>query len=185
MDRRIIRTTDLIRRYVLKALKTKSPTEISVSDICKGCNLSRSTFYLHYHSVGDVLEEITNRQINEIKKIAVAYLGRSEETVLHIGAHIRKNSEELTIILDSAPGYFANKMVELVEPVLLSQKGFDADAKATRYFTIFIIYGCMGMFRRWLSSGRDITAVELIRKFIEYFQIFKNQNLLDKPADNN
>ncbi len=183
MDRRIIRTTDVIRRYVLKALKTKRRGDISVSDICKGCNLSRSTFYLHYHSVSDVVEEIADKQIAEFKRIAMTYIGRSEETVLHIGAHIRKNSDELSVILDNVPGYFANKMVELVEPVLLSQDGFDADAKATRYFSIFIIYGCMGMFSRWLNSGRDITAVELIRKFIDYFTIFKNQNLLHKDAE--
>lgn len=46
-------------RALIALLETKDFAYITVSEICKTAGVNRSTFYLHYETVGDLLEETT------------------------------------------------------------------------------------------------------------------------------
>ena len=52
--------------YVLIALlEIKEFAYITVSEICKTAGVNRSTFYLHYETLGDLLEETTQHLLTD------------------------------------------------------------------------------------------------------------------------
>ena len=50
---------------LISLLKKKSFEYITVSEICEIAGVNRSTFYLHYETVGDLLEETTRYLLND------------------------------------------------------------------------------------------------------------------------
>ena len=50
---------------LISLLKKKSFEYITVSELCKFANVNRSTFYLHYETIGDLLEETAEYLIKE------------------------------------------------------------------------------------------------------------------------
>lgn len=58
MDKRVLKTRNLIKMTVAVMLKSKNIDEISVSDIAAQSLIQRATFYNHYSSVYDVVQDI-------------------------------------------------------------------------------------------------------------------------------
>ena len=50
---------------LISLLKKKSLEYITVSEICEKAGVNRSTFYLHYENIGDLLEETTRYLFND------------------------------------------------------------------------------------------------------------------------
>ncbi|MBO5937406.1 MAG: TetR/AcrR family transcriptional regulator [Clostridia bacterium] len=50
---------------LISLLKEKPFEYITVSEICKKAGVNRSTFYLHYETIGDLLEETTRYLLND------------------------------------------------------------------------------------------------------------------------
>lgn len=56
-DRRTLYTINVIKEAFLSLINQKRYTAITVSEICHVAEISRSTFYLHFNSLNDVLTE--------------------------------------------------------------------------------------------------------------------------------
>ena len=57
-DRRTRYTRQTIKDIFLEELKTKPYNKITVTEICKKSEMNRGTFYLHYYSIDDVLNDV-------------------------------------------------------------------------------------------------------------------------------
>lgn len=62
------KTQKNIENIFLNLLKEKDISDISVSLICSIANINRSTFYLHYNNVYDLLEQIEYKMIIKLTK---------------------------------------------------------------------------------------------------------------------
>ena len=79
---------------LISLLKKKSFEYITVSEICETAGVNRSTFYLHYETVGDLLNETTRYLLNDF----LSYFSTDTQAI----AHNLKNCElnELVFIGD-------------------------------------------------------------------------------------
>ena len=66
-DRRTRYTRQTIKETFLELLKQKNFTKITVTEICKISEINRGTFYLHYYDIHDVLEDILNDMVQDMK----------------------------------------------------------------------------------------------------------------------
>ncbi len=57
-DKRVIRTKKAIRNSLFILMETKALDEISISELTAAANVNRRTFYTHYRSLTDILDEI-------------------------------------------------------------------------------------------------------------------------------
>ena len=57
MDRRVEKTKSAIKHEVINSLNTNEIEKITVKSICDKININRSTFYLHYSTINDVIDE--------------------------------------------------------------------------------------------------------------------------------
>lgn len=62
-DRRVIYTKITIKESLLEEMKIKSFADVGITHVCKRADISRSTFYLHYGNLIDVLEEIIDEAL--------------------------------------------------------------------------------------------------------------------------
>ena len=59
-DRRTIYTKNVIKDALLDALAEKSFEQITVTDVCRRAEVTRATYYIHYQSLTEVLDELLN-----------------------------------------------------------------------------------------------------------------------------
>ena len=57
-DRRAKRTAMQIKETMFSFMESKAIHEISVSEICKTCQINRATFYNHYRDVFDLVQDM-------------------------------------------------------------------------------------------------------------------------------
>lgn len=65
-DTRVQMTQRLLKDSMLTLLKDNNIKHITVKQVCDGCGLNRSTFYLHYMDVYDLYDHVVNDFLNEI-----------------------------------------------------------------------------------------------------------------------
>lgn len=58
VDRRTRKTRKAIQNALMQLSVTKRINEITVTDVTQAADINRSTFYLHYNSVYEVLADI-------------------------------------------------------------------------------------------------------------------------------
>ena len=57
-DRRTLYTRNVIKDALLEALGEKNFEQITVTDVCRRAEITRATYYLHYQSLTEVLDEL-------------------------------------------------------------------------------------------------------------------------------
>ena len=68
-DRRARRTAAQIRETMLTFMETRPIHQISVSDICKTCQINRATFYDHYRDVFDLVQDMENQVLGAVQDV--------------------------------------------------------------------------------------------------------------------
>ena len=59
-DRRITYTKNAIKDALLELMKEKSFEKLSISKVCEAAQITRTTFYSHYDTLDQVLDELIN-----------------------------------------------------------------------------------------------------------------------------
>lgn len=88
IDRRTIYTVNVIKDSFLELIQDKPYSKISIKEICKVADISRSTFYLHFKSINDVLNVILDDAIKmtspdylKISNFSIDYLKENESLI--------------------------------------------------------------------------------------------------------
>ncbi|MCD8144512.1 MAG: TetR/AcrR family transcriptional regulator [Oscillospiraceae bacterium] len=154
----------------LALIEKKDFEYITVKEICEKAGVNRSTFYLHYETIGDLLSECVE-QMNQ------QFLTYFKETSLEFQQRIRTASLEqlflitpeqlipyLTYISDNrtvfkvvlakpevmqADRAYATLYRDILDPIL---KRYEIPAGEREYVLSFYIDGMMGIVKRWLQS---------------------------------
>lgn len=68
-NRNSLKSKNAIKSAFLELIQIKDVENITVTEIVKKADLNRSTFYQHYYDVYDIVEEIQNNVIDELKNL--------------------------------------------------------------------------------------------------------------------
>ena len=68
-DRRTLYTCMVIKNALLELMTKKEYADITVTDICRGAEINRGTFYLHYDNIGNVIDELFDEAIGNLHGI--------------------------------------------------------------------------------------------------------------------
>lgn len=79
MDLRVIKTKTNIQNAMLTCLASQYFSEITVNAICKAAQCSRSTFYAHYDHKIQVIDDIADQIIEQIKPYMKQTFEKPEE----------------------------------------------------------------------------------------------------------
>ena len=71
-DRRVRKTKKALQNALAEIMAYKELRHITVQELVDQADIHRATFYLHYHDVYDLYEQIENGVITELDKIIAA-----------------------------------------------------------------------------------------------------------------
>lgn len=66
-DRRVTRTKNALTRALFELLAEKEFEKVTVTELTRRADVDRKTFYLHYQSVGDILEEFYAEHMSRLQ----------------------------------------------------------------------------------------------------------------------
>lgn len=177
---------------LISLLKKKSFEYITVSEICKAAEVNRSTFYLHYENVGDLLDETIRYLAEEFlayfpenaKQVLFSFSECEQEELIFICdkylvpyfLYIRDNKEVFRIALlnDKTLGFekMYKKMFENIFNPILDR--FDYQEEDRQYVMRYYLNGINAVVLEWLKNGCD-KSIEEISKIISVCIFGKRQ----------
>lgn len=164
-------TALLMDKALVQLLAVKDFEYITVKDICQQAGVNRSTFYLHYESVADLLRETMDNLLKEFLSVFPispdGFLPEIETAQLSSLVLIQSDfiRPYLTFVRDhkevyaaayknpgamQTDGKFTGMTKHILEPIL---RRFGVPEKQRRYMIGFYINGCAFIVQEWLRQG--------------------------------
>ncbi|MBQ9941824.1 MAG: TetR/AcrR family transcriptional regulator [Christensenellaceae bacterium] len=166
-------------RALLSLLEKKSFAYITVSEICKEAGVNRSTFYLHYETLGDLLEETARYVIDdfsscfsaELKKIFLDIDGCELKELNFITnkylqpylGFIREKRRVFSTFLAHPSTFnfsaFFNRLFDNVFDPILDR--FDYPPEERKYVMMFYLNGITAIVTQWVKDGCEKSTEEV------------------------
>lgn len=173
-DRRIRKTKVALKEGLIKLMLEKNINEISVKELTDMVDLNRSTFYLHYKDIFDLLEKIEEETLLELESILDSFLNLnstkgvfSEPLPLleDIFICLKNNSSLFTVLLKNNGGInFLNKIKNIIKNKCFNTfvpNLYNKDTHIADYFFNYTLCGCIGLFEEWLNNGLQESPKEM------------------------
>lgn len=168
-DRRIRKTEKQLLEGLTVLMETKSINDITVRELTESVDINRSTFYLHYQDIYDMIEHTEDKLLQQFTRIlgepemAAGCIGTSEkeehfkEIMVSIFEFLKENKTVCRAFLGSNGDIrFLSKVTSIISDRIymmiipyVSTKYSDADIELVRNY---FVSGCMGLARSWLNS---------------------------------
>lgn len=178
-DRRIRKTRAQLRAGLARLMQTKSIKEITVKELVEEVDINRSTFYLHYTDIYQMLETIEAELMQEILEAMdelPSDLTTDMETYPFITRmfSILKENKDICCALLGPNGdmAFVTKAENLVAQTILKQlrDRFPENIQDITYAYSFCLNGCVGLIKAWLlneDSASPQHMAQLTYQFVE------------------
>lgn len=84
IDKRSQRTREALKKTLAQMMIKQNINDITIKNLVVLANINRSTFYLHYTDIFDLLQEMENDIISQIQKVLDSYpsLSRAQSYIL-------------------------------------------------------------------------------------------------------
>lgn len=178
-------TAILMDRALIELLAVKDIAYISVKEICEKAGVNRSTFYLHYETIGDLLEEAmeyTERQFevafkevsenhhHDPAKDSLTDLVFISDTYLKPYLRFVYDHRAVYKAFDHCPGTmkvdsrYTRLKKEILDPVMAR---FHISERERKYCSAFYINGTWSLIREWINGGCAESIDEMVRMIIK------------------
>lgn len=164
---------------LISLLKKKPFDYITVSEICKAAGVNRSTFYLHYENIGELLNETARYLLDDFltyftadTKAAVFHLEeRSLDELIFIGdkylvpylTYIKNNKEvfQTALSYNKVLGFeeVYKRMFEKIFNPILERFRYPPDIR--QYVMMYYLNGISAITGEWLKNGCEKSVKEI------------------------
>lgn len=166
---------------LIECLEKKDFEYITVKEICEKAGVNRSTFYLHYETITDLLKECveytnnkcfqryTSDLVDMKKRLASEHLEDlifiSPEYLRPYFEFIRENRRLFKVALShsdvlNAEGTYRQMFTNIFSPVL-DRFHFPEQEKA--YIILFYIGGMIAIVKEWISKDCDDSIEQIVK----------------------
>jgi AcrR family transcriptional regulator len=184
-DHRVRYTRKILKDSLISLMKERSVTDIGIKEICARAEVSRSTFYVYYENVYDLLAEIEeeafeyfNDLLNQID-VSVKHGSRK-----HLSAYKQKYLEfiadkdnPLQVLLSENGDInfqkrFFQKLIDQVRKIIQNTVK-NPDAYIHEAYSVFYIHGAIGLIQYLLKNNTHIPNLTLAKVFDKMVQEIK------------
>ena len=169
-DRRIKRTKMLLQNALVDLMLEKAVGKISVKELTQKADVNRSTFYLHYLDIYDMLEQMENEFVETIQGFFHDFFTPLPTSMpltlfVNISEWLEQDKEYYVKLLrGSASGYIFEELESRIRDeflTLLYLIFLDEESLDLRTRVNFTVSGPVGVLRMWVMEGGNISLVEL------------------------
>lgn len=157
-NRRRRESIERIEKVFIELLQTKELHEITVSDICKRCELNRSTFYANYADIYELADKVREELEKEVNLLYEAERTQSfnSNDYLRLFRHIKEN--QLFYRTYFKLGYDNQFKLRYYDT---HQAKKDFDNQYIEYHIEFFRSGFNAIVKKWLAGGCKETPEEM------------------------
>jgi AcrR family transcriptional regulator len=178
-DIRVRFTQKVLQESLISLMKEKSILDISIKEICERAELSRSTFYIYYHDLYDLLRQIEEEAFIEAEKIFRPYINGERKSdgqvttafLQDILQSIADNSNSIQVLLseNGDSGFqkrFFRNGIEAIRQFMEASGVKPQNKRVAEYGFVFFIGGIMSLVQTWLKNGMDTPIPEMAKMII-------------------
>ena len=150
----------MIARGMKELLKTAPLEAVSIGDLAKRCQVSRSTIYYHFKDKYDIVRWIFQSEINPMVCSDRA-AGDWTDNLMTMCQYMQRNREFYTKVLqDGSQNIFYQSIVDfsqdLIQHMLLeSERGSRLSQEEITMVSRIYSYGIAGMLAQWSRKGME------------------------------
>ena len=169
-NRRVRFTRSALREALIDLILEKPLVSITVKDICARADINRSTFYLHFKDVTDILRTTEDEIIEHMHEQECRDLQEIKGFFIDFLEQIRSNPRIMKVIhvLCSEQGdpYFVRKLQTMTYEAFLD--GWDMhmmpEMSEQRKLLVFsyIISGMVSMLSTWATRAQDTPTEQVV-----------------------
>lgn len=173
LDRRVRRTRRMLKDGLAQLLKEKPFSEITARNITDRMDLNRATFYLHYKSTFELLQDLEEDLLEEVQKMIDEERAENSEPDSLAGLFekmidfvVDNHGICETLFLNNASSDFTGKLRDFVYrngEEFLGKRHPEADPKIVGYALSYMALGLVGLMMHWLESGQEIPKATLVQ----------------------
>ena len=168
VDRRVIKTRRQLKKGLAALMKEKSVNQITVKELVEEVDINRSTFYLHFKDIQDLLREIEESMEAQIKRAIEEHpiVSGNENAFYFIEDMFRVLDEEREIskalIGPNGDMGFIHRIERIIKENSRGtlEKMFPGKKEDLKYFYAFCLSGCLGLVKVWLNEGEEKSPEE-------------------------
>lgn len=167
LDRRIRRTKKTLLEALTELMSKKKINSITVKELTDLADVNRSTFYLYYKDIFDMVEKIETELINNFSE---AYDKFSRQATsyddllsffVYLFGFVQSNAEMFKIFLNDGGDYsFIEKLKGVIEQCKIPMDDTSSEIEI-HYYMPFIISGCIGAIHQWLDDDMKIPPKDM------------------------
>ena len=175
IDKRIIKTKTGIKTAFMQLMLEKELSKITISDVAHRANINRSTFYLHYSSVQDIMKDIEHeialRITSSIDKFNISKI---YDSTYNMFTTLTAMLDELDtvkkyILYSTNSNYVTGRLKEIfVEKAsaALIEKFPELNPRDLLYHLTFAAGGICDTYIKWGHSEDKIVSLEELIKTV-------------------
>lgn len=169
VDRRVVKTRRQLKKGLAALMKEKSVNQITVKELVEEVDINRSTFYLHFKDIQDLLREIEENMEAQIKRAIEEHpiVSGNENAFYFIEDMFRVLDEEREIskalIGPNGDMGFIHRIERIIKENSRGtlEKMFPGKKEDLKYFYAFCLSGCLGLVKVWLNEGEEKSPEEM------------------------
>lgn len=148
-------------------MSEKKINNITVKELTDLADVNRSTFYLYYRDIFDMLEQIEMEMLDDFNK-AFEKLNKEKNNYTnllffftYIFEYVQNNAELCKILLGPDGDY--SFIEKFKDAIVQTKPPFDESISKIKvhYLRPFTISGCIGVIQQWLMDGLNVSPKEM------------------------
>ena len=168
-DRRVLYTKMFLRESLLELMKEKPVDKITPTELCRRAEINRNTFYTHYYTARDVLDEIetefSTQIIDSLRGLFVTGSLDIKQMLNEICRIVYENKGFCKILLsENGDAAFFEKVVMLAKNVIIDswrKDGVSLPDDQMDMFFFYIIGGSIALIKKWAADDMKNTPGEV------------------------
>ena len=175
-DRRTVYTVNVIKDSFLELIQDNPYSKITIKKICQTAEISRSTFYLHFDSINDVLNAVlddaimtTSTDYFSINDFSVDYL-KENESLIPACQRVGSSAKYRKLLLDpDLTEYIVGRIMvherDRVVPAIQKKTGLSKEDAETLF--LYTLHGFFAVNRanHFRKNDQWYHDVQLLNKF--------------------
>lgn len=168
------KTKELIKKTFLNLYDKNTIDKISIRKLCEIIGINRSTFYLYYTDIYNLLEQIEKEKAEILassmsKALPLVMDGKDFSAFLPDEDFVKKNEEWLkSLVIPYGKSNIIRRVVNLLKASACEYIDVDVSRidPELNYALEYMLTADVGMFEAWLRNNKDI-EIDKLKKLIE------------------
>ena len=170
-DKRVLKTKKAIKAAHLSIMEEKDISDITISELTRKAGINRRTFYTHYRSISDIIDEIESDlvallsevvlkiDVTDIRKSAYnVFIELNEMVAVEFDYYFSRVRMDMRGVFMT---HLKNIASELADKLIVQNSKLDREI--AELVAEYIVGGFLNVFVEWRTSGGSVPVEEAAR----------------------